>query len=573
MKNALLYIFILLYGLVGDAYGQGLNMFFRNAGNEALSMPYKKVKLSDSIFIDSKMDEFAHLLRAAGYWDVELKRKDTLNKLYIDVYPGPKYKWDSIAFRGLPPEIANPLDRDARIWFGQEWNPEPIFMRNLKEMDKEGYPFASMHYENVSIENGKIRAGVRVDPGPKVWVDSLIMKGTAKIRPSYLHALLGIKPDKAFNGQTFASADRILKNVPFWEITRPSEIRFASDKASLHIFASKVQTSFFSGILGFQPGSGIGGKLRLTGDVQLKLWNLLEHGEQFELEWRRIANGTQQARAFVAYPYLFGSPLGVWGNFNFFRRDTTFQTVEYGIGVDYIWAATQKIRFGYQRSQSRLIERTSFIQAGILPPDMDVDWDKLNLELDLSQFDYRYNPLKGYRFHAKFSPGLKRIRPIRELPDSLYAGLPLNSFQMGSELSWEQYFRLHRRWTFYYNTRVAYLFSENRFVNELMRLGGHETLRGFDEESIYTNGYGLLNMELRFLFDKMSNVFIFGNGGFAEQDLVQAYSSSWLYGFGAGIRFGTSAGILNLTYGLGSQNKEAIKLSNSKIHIGFTGIF
>lgn len=534
---------------------------------------FKLSSTHDTVWVEKAISNHLLFLQAKGYWDAYYTRESFESKIKVHFHKGPKYLWSSIEFMGLDSNVTLPKEWSNKHWFNQNINPEPAFKKILNNYDQNGYPFASISFKDVKIDSNELSAKVWVDNGPLIMVDSVTLQGNVKLAPHFLYGYLGIKPKKVFNGNKFKNADKLLRDLPFMELTRPTETILNSQSAQLKIYARKLNTSFFSGILGFQPGSGVGGRLQLTGDVQLKLWNILDHGEQIHLEWKRIANGTQSAHAYLMYPYILGTPLAVWGQFDFFRRDTSFQTLEFGAGVDYLWYGNNKFRVGYLRQQSRLIERSSYISSNTLPPDIDMNWDKLNIHFDFSRYDYRFNPTKGFKILANFQPGIRRIKPIIELPDSLYAGFPLRSFQYYAALEWEQYIRIHNKWTFFYQSKFAYQYNTSRFYNELMRIGGNNSLRGFDEASIYTNGYAISNLEFRFLFERNSNIFVFANGGFAEQALTTQYQAMWLYGFGAGLRFGTKIGILNLAYGLGAKNNEPIKFSNSKIHVGFSGIF
>lgn len=534
---------------------------------------YKCVSAADSLLVEQSIKNQISLYRSKGYWDVSYTQSFVKNKAVVIYNKGPKYVWTKVEFVGLDNNLSLAKEWNNKQWFNSEINPEPFFRKILNYYDQNGHPYASIFFQDVRINSNRISAQILLDEGPRVTIDSINLKGNVKLAPSYLYGYLGLRPGKVFNGQRFKMADRLLRDLPFIELTQPTETWLTDSSAHLNIYAKKLNTSYFSGILGFQPGSGVNGRLQLTGDVSLKLWNILDHGEQIQLEWKRIANGTQSAHAYLMYPYIVGTPLAVWGEFDLFRRDTSFQTIEYGAGFDYLWYGNNKLRLGYIRQQSRLIERAAYIASKSLPPDMDVDWDKLNIAFDFGRYDYRLNPTKGFKILVQFQPGIRRIRPITELPDSLYKDFDLRSFQSYAYLEWEQYIRLSPKWTFYYQSKWAYQYSKSRFYNDLLRIGGNNSLRGFDEASIYTNGYAIANTEIRFLFDRNSNVFVFANGGFAEQALHSGYEANWLYGFGAGLRFGTKAGILNLAYGLGAKNREPIKFANSKIHLGFTGVF
>ena len=72
------------------------------------------------------------------------------------------------------------------------------------------------------------------------------------------------------------------------------------------------------------------------------------------------------------------------------------------------------------------------------------------------------------------------------------------------------------------------------YQNELYRFGGTNSLRGFNEESIFATTKTILTFEYRFLLDQNSAVFAFFNQGFYENTSLN-YVKDMPYGFGFGI--------------------------------------
>ena len=99
------------------------------------------------------------------------------------------------------------------------------------------------------------------------------------------------------------------------------------------------------------------------------------------------------------------------------------------------------------------------------------------------------------------------------------------------------------------------------------------TLRGFDEESIYASTYVIPTIEYRFLFEKNSNLFVFGEGAWYESNSVSGKFSDTPISVGAGINFETKAGIFNLSYAIGKQYSNGFDLRIGKIHAGLTALF
>jgi len=119
----------------------------------------------------------------------------------------------------------------------------------------------------------------------------------------------------------------------------------------------------------------------------------------------------------------------------------------------------------------------------------------------------------------------------------------------------------------------AMLQNESMFINEIYRIGGMSTIRGFDEESIFASSYGIVTLEYRFLLEQNSNLFAFVEGAWYEANTTQTFITDTPIGFGAGMSFETKAGIFSLTYALGKQFNNPILLRNGKIHFGFINFF
>jgi len=98
-------------------------------------------------------------------------------------------------------------------------------------------------------------------------------------------------------------------------------------------------------------------------------------------------------------------------------------------------------------------------------------------------------------------------------------------------------------------------------------------LRGFDEESIYTNLFFIGTFEYRYLLAQNSWLFAFTDlGSAAYKSNSENYSHTYI-GFGAGIAFETNTGIFNISWALGKRDDLDLNLRQSKIHIGFVSLF
>ena len=123
----------------------------------------------------------------------------------------------------------------------------------------------------------------------------------------------------------------------------------------------------------------------------------------------------------------------------------------------------------------------------------------------------------------------------------------------------------------YLNFKSEILDSETYFSNELSRFGGANSIRGFDENSFFSNKYFLLITEYRLKLNNtiyINSIFDVGN---YENKLINAYNN--IYGVGMGVGLLTKGGIFSLSYALGSDMKQTLDTKNAKIHIKYSSFF
>jgi outer membrane protein assembly factor BamA len=105
-------------------------------------------------------------------------------------------------------------------------------------------------------------------------------------------------------------------------------------------------------------------------------------------------------------------------------------------------------------------------------------------------------------------------------------------------------------------------------------LGGVNSLRGFDDQSIFTPYYALANIEYRFLLSKNSYFSTFFNAASGRRRKSrERVRLIFLIGFGAGAAVETKVGIFGLTYAMGAQLDNKITFKSAKIHIGYVNYF
>jgi len=114
------------------------------------------------------------------------------------------------------------------------------------------------------------------------------------------------------------------------------------------------------------------------------------------------------------------------------------------------------------------------------------------------------------------------------------------------------------------------LFADQIFLNDVYRIGGAFSLRGFNEQSLLASSYAMLGLEYRYLLGSRSYFQLFWNGAYTldESEIQLNPLEDLPFGFGAGLALEVNSGMLYLSYALGREQNNPIQLNQAKIHFG-----
>ena len=149
----------------------------------------------------------------------------------------------------------------------------------------------------------------------------------------------------------------------------------------------------------------------------------------------------------------------------------------------------------------------------------------------------------------------------------------LKSPNFNGNLSFSSYLSLLKRTTFKIKLSGSTIQNNILYENELTRIGGYKTIRGFDEESIWVSSFILGNFEFRYLIDEKSNVFLFSDFAWTESKTNNFLRADYFQSFGFGTNISIQNGLLTLIYGLGRKIDNQFLIRTGKIHLGFTSYF
>lgn len=505
----------------------------------------------DSILTDS-LNTQAFINTGKKVLWVELKKGNAGNSLLQEA--GFKEK----NFSGKPVNFADvaKLNENILVW-----------------CENNGYPFSSVKLDSVAFSDSAISASLNVSMNKKIEIDSVVMRGKARLAKVYLYTYLGIKPGDLYDESKVSEISKKLKELQFLKEMRPFNIVFNNTKAKILIYAEKKKNSQFDGVLGVLPNSQTTGKLMLTGEATLSLVNSFYRGEMIDISWRKLQENTQDLKMGFVYPYLLNTPFGADIKFTLFKNDTLYLNIVRNIGIRYHFTGNNYLKAFAENHTSSLISTAAFKNAIVLPEYADVSSNMYGLEYKMLKLDYLLNPRKGFEIKVSGSAGNKHIKKKTGLDEKLYENIKLNSTQFNFAGSVAFYVPLFSKSVIKLGMDAADIESGNVFANELFRIGGLKSLRGFDEESLNASFYDIATLEYRFIFEQNSYLLAFWNGAYYESRTVKEFIHDTPYGFGAGVCFETKAGIFSLTYALGKQFDNPVYFKSAKIHFGLVNYF
>lgn len=491
---------------------------------------------------------------------------------HCHVHLGRPYRWASLRNRDVPGEIASAAHFRERLYATRPVSPRQLarlFEDLLAECEENGHPFARTWLDSVHHASDGLYARLRMDRGPFVRIDSVIVRGEARIAPRYLRAHIGISPGDPYNEQLVAAVERRIRELPFVSQQRQPYVLFTQEMTKLHLFLEPRKASSFNGILGVQPDA-ITGRVRLTGDLDLRLRNALKRGEALDLNWRSLADRTQDLKVRTNFPFVFNTPFGTDLSLKLFKRDTTFLEVTARAALEYLLGRGDKVSVFVSDKGSQRLGRTFTAAPGL----GDVKITAYGMGVQRERFDYRFNPRQGLGVELDGSVGRKRS--TTSVPgDDVITYVTNTQYEGNARIVW--HVPLGRRATLRMAGQGGTMINNGTgarlYRNEVYRIGGLKTLRGTDEAGIFASSYAIGTVEYRFLFEENSNFFVFVDQAWWEDRSLAPAPTDTPLGFGAGTSFETKAGIFSITYALGRQFDNPVELRGGKVHFGFSSLF
>jgi len=512
------------------------------------SLQYESKHASVALLLEEQK-RFESKLTNQGFFDwLLLEQKKVNDSSFVFKYKlGNSIKNNTIYIGKLSAEEKSllQLENDSLIIATNE--VENFMKSKIALLEKKGYSLANLQLTNQRKIDNNLFSELQLKLNSKRNITDIVIVGYDKF-PTGIKKAITKKAKKAtFNQDNLKQINDEFDKLQFVSQLKYPEILFTTDSTKIFVYLEKSKPNKFDGFIGFSNDDQ--SKLTFNGYLDLQLQNILNSGEKFNLYWKNDGNRQTSFNLGTELPYIFKTPIGIKANLRIFKQDSTFQNTITDLNLGYYFSYNTKAYIGYQKTTSVDIQNTnSFSLNDFTNTFLTSSFEHVTFSQDNFIFPERT------KVFTKIGLGNRTISSTK-------------SNQFFGQLEVSHHFELNQKNSILIKNQSYYLQSDDYIINELFRFGGINSIRGFNENSLQANVFSGIMAEYRYLVAPNLYVHSITDYGYF-QDKTAAIDDK-LLGLGFGFGLFTKNGLFNLIYANGSTSDQAIKLSNSIVHISF----
>ena len=417
--------------------------------------------------------------------------------------------------------------------------------------ENQGNSFTEINLSNINFENDIIVSKLNIKKFKIRTINKVIINGFENFPKKFIKHHLNINSKTLFSKDKIAKISNKLKLLPFVSEVKPADVLFTKDSTYIYLYLKKKKANLFDGLIGFSTDEN-NSSLKFNGYLDLTLNNIFNSGEVVSLNWKNNSNDRQFFEFSVEIPYIFDSALTPTIGLNIYKQDSTFINTKTNLELGY------SINYNNKVSAEYISENSTNLLNNPLS-------DIVSFSSNFYGISYNYLIFNNsLLFPTKFNFNVKGYLGKRKFNNNTINQSKLN---LDTNYLWSLNFKNH----IYVRNSSSILMSDNILTNELFRIGGINSIRGFNEESIFASLYSIANIEYRYAINNSSYLFSISDLGYFENQLNS--TSQKLYSLGLGYAFSTNFGLLNLSYAIGKSNNQSFEISNSRFHIKISSFF
>ncbi|MCP4723921.1 MAG: BamA/TamA family outer membrane protein [bacterium] len=511
----------------------------------------------------SRIEKTADIYRQNGYLYISIDTiiitgaENDIKNVEVSISEGEQFLFGNVNIVNED-QIDDVILRKGIPQYGDVFNRAvlELYIEEAKDyFTDNGFPYFKVVIEDTEYlheEDEKtihVEVKLRIDKGGLTKIDRISIAGLEYSRPETIIRESRISQGDVFSEDKLKKAREYISSLSFVESAgEPQLYEDSLGNSVLVMEVDEMNSNRFNGLVGYVPSSGRKDGYYI-GSFMIDLGNILGTGRKFQADWNKQDESSQDMRIYYEEPWLAGLPLDLSGQFLQVFQDSSYIKRGFTIGMKYSLS-------------SRINAHLSFGGESVIAEDQGQSlYDLRNSKstfytvgLTYNMLDDRMNPSKGISY-SSFVTQQRRKLETTETDE----GNSVNDRKITAQL--ESAFPVRGSLVAY--GKVAWRETTNSQddipLNEKWFLGGARSIRGYREKQFLASRVAWYNIELRYLLEKRSRIFIFWDGGYF-QDPGTEYSRK--YGYGFGIRLNSRLGMVGFDFGLGKGDS----LNSAKLH-------
>ncbi|MBU4538643.1 MAG: hypothetical protein L6264_00585 [Weeksellaceae bacterium] len=435
-----------------------------------------------------------------------------------------------------------------------------FYTKNLDSLKKEisenfrnqGFAFNRVKAKFLGMENNVPKVEISVIKGNRRMIDGFVIKGYEKVPKRFIKNIEKEFKGKNYDDKNLIQLNHSLQNHPFVLLDKPPQTLFTKDSTQVFLFLQKKKSNTFDGIIGF--GNDKADKFSFTGSLNVNFRNMFNGFETVNIFWQRNPDRGQTFDLKTDIPYLFSSNIGMNVNVNIYRQDSAFANVKFLPSLYLHLSNRQKLGLRGTFETSAVMD-SLYVQGKDYGKKGIGVWYDFTEPSDVELFLYK-----------------TRIRAEADYVATNYTKENINVSQNNFYFSGERNFYISGNNYLNLKAETALMNSKNELAsNELLRFGGWNSFRGFNENALLADFYYFGTAEYRYLVGNQAFFDVFGQYGELHNKSLSLKPK--LYSFGLGFNFFLPIGLMSFQISNGNEFGNAVKFGDTKIHWGILSRF
>ena len=548
IKSGLFLIQILLS--VNLLYSQEYVLEF--ISNEEVSKKVKKFNNYSELILS--IDDSLSTIKKQGYFGAKVDsflKLDSLN-YQVSISKNQKVKYVDILNKDELDENTLKILNNYSLENGLvKFEKIDSVAKEISEILSElGYPFSEISFKNLeSINPLVISLEIDINYGTKRNIDKVVVQGYENFPKNFINNIFKPGKNKSLDVDKALAQSNLIDKSRFARNKRNPEILFTKDSTALYLYIEKIRRNSFDGFISFNSDEN-SGKINVEGYAKISLNNTFNLGENINFDFKSQKNRDRALNSNIYLPYILGSALNLNYGLNLTQRDSTFTSNENIIDVDMNFR-NLRAGLGFQINNSTVDTEAQNVE--------DFKSRSINIFSDYTLVDDEDLLIPDlFKISFRFGTGLKE-QSLEKTNFNKFSIELYKKFNFSSKLKFQ---------TKIFREEIN---SKNLVNNELLRFGGSNSIRGFDDNSIFTDGYTLLNSSLNFYINDTIYIYTIFDVANYSNDILNIEQD--IYSGGFGFSSITKNGIVSISYSKGNNWGNRFNLKNAKINVIFAAFF